>query len=299
MRVAISQRHLSLSEKLAKESNKLSGKFNSKNYSRIENIESMLLKRDISVEKKKSILIKKLYDSIVKTFSIDRKKFNKKAFESFKRRLHNLRELIIKLRSVNYYLETTFLEDLRLSKIKISGNNKKLERQDALAGNELEALEYTAYKLIGEVVLLDKKLLSEYTHKEENALKKEKIEVKGLGLILKKESSLLEHLEAKLPPPKAATISLLKEPIFTHWVARVFAILSYLEHLYQKEKEIFSRLKKNNAIKAKISRKISHLVKESSKLNRIMEEKYSSMQKLGIDNKLRKELHNLTTIINL
>ena len=299
MRVVIHQKHISLSKKLAKDLNKLAGKFNSKNYSRIENIEGILLKRGISVERKKSILIKKFYESIVKTFSIDKKKFSKKAFESFKIRLHNLRRLIIKLRSINYYLETAFLESLRLSKIKISSINTKFRQQDALTGNELEVLEYTAYKLIGEVAMLDKKLLGEYSHKERNVLKEEKTEVKGLGLILKKESDLLEHLEAKLPPPKAATISLMKEPIFTNWVARVLAILSYFEHLYHKEKQIFSKLKKNKAVKAKISRKISHLVKESSKLNRIMEEKYISMKKFRIDGKLRKELHNFTTTINL
>ena len=299
MRVAISQRHLSLCERLAKESNNLSAKFNSGSYSKAENIESILLKRDISVEKKKGILIKKLHEFIVKTFSINRKKFGKKNFNSLKKSLHGIRRIIIKLRSINYYLETTFFDELKFSKIKINTGNAKLKRHETLAGDELEALEYTAYKLIGEVVMLDKKLLGEYSHKERNALKKEKIEVKGIGLILKKESSLLEHLEAKLPPPKEATAGLMKDPVFTHWVARVFAILSYFEHLSHKEKEIFSKLKKNKAVKTKINRKIIHLMKEKSKLSSIMEEKYSFMKRSAIDTKIRKELHNLTTVINL
>ena len=299
MKVDISQKHLSLSERLAKESNKLANNFSSKNYSKIENIESMLLKRDISVEGKKKILIKKLHDSIIKAFSIDKKKFSKKAFESLKKRVHNLRKLIIKLRSINYYLETTFLGELNHSKIKISGKGAKLRQQSALASDELELLEYTAYKLIGEVVMLDKKLLSEYAHKEKNVLKKEKIDIKGLGLILKKESSLLEHLEAKLPPPKAVTLNLVEEPIFTHWVARIFALLSYLEHMYHKETNIFSKLKQNKAIKTKISRKITHLLKEKSKLLKIMGEKFIAMKKFRIDNKIKNELHNLTTTINL
>lgn len=297
--VDASQMHLSLSERLAEESNKLAGVFSSKNYSKIENIESMLQKRDISVERKKNILIKKLRSFIIETFSIDKRKFSKKTFESLKKRLHNLRKLIIKLRSINYYLETGFLEELRHSKIKIISRSAKLQQQSAITSDELDLLEYTAYKLIGEVVMLDKKLLSKYTHKEKNAFKKEKIEAKELGSILKKESSLLEHLEAKLPPPKAATLNLMKEPIFTHWVARIFALLSYLEHIYHKETSIFGKLKQHKEIKAKIGRKITHLLKEKSKLLRIMEEKYTSIKKFRINSKLKNELHNLTTTINL
>ena len=298
MRVDISRKHLSLNERLARESNNLAGRFNSKNYSKAENIEGMLLKRGISVERKKGILIKKLHELVVKAFSIDKRKFSKKSFDSLKKRLHSIRRITIKLRSINYYLETAFLDDLKDSKIKIGNENIKLQKS-ALAGDELEALEYTAYKLISEVVMLDKRLLSEYAHREKRVVKEEKADTKSIGSVLKKESELLEHLEAKLPPPKSATMDLMKEPVFTHWVARIFAILSYLEHMHSKEAEIFSKLKKNKAVKAKISKKIMHLSKEKSKLIGIMEEKLASMKKFRIDNKFRKELHNLTTTINL
>ena len=299
MKESISQKHLSLNERLVKELNKLIRSFNSRHYSKIEDIDATLLKRDISVEKKKNILIKKLHDFIVKTFSIDKKKFSKKDFDSLKKRLHSIRKIIIKLRSINYYLETTFLQELKIPKIKITNENSKLKRQKSLARDELEVLEYTTYKLIKEVVMLDKRLLSGYAHKERKALGKEKIEVKDIGLILRKESELLEHLEAKLPPPKAATIALMKEPIFTHWVARIFALLSYLEHIYAKEAVVFSKVKKNKLARAKINRKISYLMKEKSKLLKIMEEKAISMKRFSMGGKLRKELHNLTTTVNL
>lgn len=299
MRVAINQKHLILSEKLAEESNRLSRNFNNQNYSKIENIDSTLLRRDISVEKKKSILIKKLHNAVVKTFSVDKKRLNKKVFDLLKKRLHNIRKTIIKLRSINYYLETAFLEELKFSGIKITNESPKLKRKKSLAGNELEVLEYTAYKLIEEVVTLDKRLLGGYAHKEKAILKKEKTEINDIGLILRKESELLEHLEAKLPPPKAATIALTKEPLFTHWVARVFALLSYLGHLYHKELIILSKLKKSKAIKKKVSKKIAHILKEKSKLLKIMEEKAISMEKYEMDNKLRKELHNFTTIAGI
>ena len=298
MRVDISQNHLSLNEKLARESNSLAGRFNGRDYSKAENIDGILLKRDISVERKKGILIKKLHELVVKAFSIDKRKFSKKSFDSLKKGLHSIRRITVKLRSINYYLETAFLEDLKDSKIKIGNENIKLQKS-ALAGDELEALEYTAYKLISEVVMLDKRLLSEYSHREKNIVREEKAGIKGIGMVLKKESELLEHLEAKLPPPKSATMDMIKEPAFTHWVARIFALLSYIEHMHHKEAEIFSRLKKNKAIRAKISKKIMHLAKEKLKLVGIMEEKIVSMAKFRAGSNLRKELHNLTTTINL
>ena len=297
-RVVIIQQH-NLNNELVREINKSAAKFNAKNYSKIENIDNMLLKRDISVEKKKGILLKKLHESIVKAFSVNRKKLNKKAFESLKKRMHIIRKIIGKLRSINYYLETSFLEDLKLSKIKIADKIPRLRQEASLARDELEALEYTAYRLIGEAVMLDKKLLKEYSAREKKAATKGKIEMKDTSLILKKESLLLEHLEAKLPPPKAATMDMVREPLFTHWVARVFALLSHLDNLHSREKAIFAELKKDKSLRRKIENKIMIIIAEKSKLLRIMEEKAVSMKKFNIDNKFKREFHNLATAINL
>ena len=299
MRVVINQRHLSLSRRLAWESNKLVKRFNNKAYSKIGDINSILLKRDISVEKKKSALVKKLHEAVATGFSIDKKKLNKNAFESLKKRLDIMRQIVIKLRSINYYLETMFLEDLRISKIKINGKDAMPKRQSNLVRNELEALEYTAYRLIEEAVMLDKRLLKEYKHKEKEVTKKGSIDVKDIEFVLRKESMALEHLEAKLPPSNAASVSLLKEPTFTHWVARVFALLSYLEHMYEKESIIFSKLKKNKAARMKINRKIINIIREKTTLVKVMQEKAVSMRTSKIGSGLKKELHNLTTTITL
>lgn len=295
MRVVTSKKHISLRSRLAKESNRLAGRFSTKSYSNIENIDSLLARRDISVEKKKGILLRKLHEAVARAFSINKKKFGKKDFESLKKQLQGVRKTVIKLRNINYYLETAFLEELHLAKSGISGESPRLERKGSLAADELEALEFTAYKFIEEAVVLDKRLLSEYSHREAKVLKREKAEAGNLRLILKKESELLEHLEAKLPPPKSATISLIKEPTFTHWVSRIFALLSYLENLCDEEAEIFGKLKKNKLLKSKISKKISQILKEKSKLLKIMEEKAMSMEKI----KFRRELHNFTTAIRL
>lgn len=299
MRVVISQGHLSLNERLAEEANRFAKNFKNKHYSKIEDMDTLLLKRDISVEKKKQILLKKLHGMVIETFSLDKKRLNKKIFECLKNRLHVIRKIIIKLRSINYYLETAFLKELNLSKIKIINKSLKLRHHKTLTKDELEALEYTTYKLIGKVVILDRRLLREYTGKREAVIKKERIEIKNLSSILSKQSELLEHLEAKLPPPKAATIALTKETMFTNWVARIFALLAYVEHLYKKESSIFSELKKNKAARKKITKKIKQIAKEKSKLIKIMEDKFISIKTYTIDNKLKKELHNLSIAVNL
>ncbi|MBI3035291.1 hypothetical protein HYY71_03125 [Candidatus Woesearchaeota archaeon] len=298
MRVVIAQKHLSLNKRLARESNGISKKFSVKNYSKIENIDALLLKRDISVERKKGILIKKLHEAVLRAFSIDKGSLNKKAFALLKKRIYNIRKVINKLRSINYYLETVFLEDLSLSNIKMK-KQRKLKQRNALARDELEALEYTAYKLIGEVVTLDKRLLREYSQREKTIVSKEKIEIRDIEPMLRKESEILEHIEAKLPPPRAAGAALIKEPVFTHWIARIFSLLSYLEHIHSKELILFSKLKKNKKAKMMISKKINQLLREKSKLVGIMEEKFISMRRLDIDSGLKKDIHNLTTIINL
>lgn len=299
MRVVIVQSHFSLNKKLAKEINQLAGKFNSKSYSKIENINNVLVKRDITIEKKKNALLKKLHELIAETFSINKKKFSKVAFSSLKKRIYNIRNVIAKLRSINYYLETTFLDELKLLKINMPSRNSRIKRQSPLARDELEVLEYTTYRLIEEAVMLDKKLLKEYASKQKRITIEEKVEVKDLGLILEKESELLAHLEAKLPPPKKMSAALIREPTFTRWAARIFALLTYLEHLCQKEVLIFSKLRKNKAVRGMVNKKISQLVKETSKLLKIMEDKAFSIRRFRMDSELKRELRNFTTTITL
>ena len=294
----MAQNHLRLNKRLDKEINELTKRFHTKGYAKIENLEKFLLRKDISVEKKKKFLIRELHNTITKTFSINSKVYNNKSIESLKRNLADLRNITSKLRSINYYLETTFLGELKLLKFKQSQGPRVKEQYD-LARDELEILEYTAYKLIEKAAILDKRLLSEYKHKAKTVLMKESAEAKGLDQILRKESILLEHLEAKLPPPKIVNAALTKEPAFTHWVSRIFALLLHFEWLYKQESLIFSKLKKNKLIKAKINRKISHLINERSKLVRILQEKAASVRKLRLNNNLKQELHNFTTTINL
>lgn len=297
MRVAgVKKNHLN--ERLIKDLNKSLKNFSNEGYSRIVSIDNALMRRDISVEKKKRILSSRLHESVVAAFSIDKSKFNKSSFDSLKARLHSIRKITSRLRSINYYLETAFLQELRLAKINL-GKELKIRHESIVAKDELEILEYSAYKLIEKAVMLDKAALKDYKVMETRAAKSEKGEAGNLGLVLRKESELLEHLEAKLPPPKEVSADLVREPIFTHWASRALAILSYFEALHSKEIKLISKFKKNNAARRRINKKIMHLIKEKSKLLSIMQEKSVSMRKIRIGSQFKKELHNFTTIINL
>lgn len=299
MRVVISERHLGLNKRLANEINRLAKNFNYRNYSKIESIDRVLLKRNISVEKKKELLLRKLHSLMAETFAVNPDKFNKKLLESFNVRLASIMAVIDKLRGITYYLETTFFGELRAAGIKIPFENHRLRQKKALANDELEALEYTAYELIGKAIILDKALLKEYSRKEKKVIKAEKSELKSLGSVLAKEAELLEHIEAKIPPARDVKMWIIKKPVFSHWAARILALLSYMEHIYLKEKLFFRQLKKNKIVKSRIKKKISNLIKEKTKLIGIMEQKALSMEKLKIDKQYKKELHNLTTIIRV
>lgn len=257
-----------------------------------------MFKQDLSAEKKKNILLKKLHESIIVAFSINKSKFIKRSLEPLKKRLHNIRKIVDKLRSINYYLETIFLEELKIAGIRAPAMSPKLERKP-LARDELDALEYAAYQLIGKVVVLDKKLLSGYSKKEKIVAEKEKGELDIVRYILAKESELLHHLEAKIPPENSVSKRTLTEPFFSHWASRIVALLGYLEHVYKKEKRVFSHLKKNKLIRSRIRKKISHLIKERTNLIIIMEKKALAMEKFAIDNRFKKELHNLTTVMRV
>ena len=115
-----------------------------------------------------------------------------------------------------------------------------------------------------------------------------------LEALLKKESVILEHLEAKLPPPKNVTPDLAKEPVFTQWVSRLFALLLYFEYLYGMEHDVFSRLKSSNRAKIKINKKIAQVMRERSELLMIMQEKYALIGKPEMDGKFKKEVRHLT-----
>ena len=288
MRVVVSKRHLDINTKLARELNDLAKKFKSENYSRINLQVSILSRRDMSVERKKRMLVFSLHRELVLAFSIDKSRARGKSIDSFRARIHFIRKIVNKLTSINYYLETSFLKEIKIPRISL-GNAARLKKQIPITKDELAALEFCAYDFIEKAIILDKRVLLEYEKKESEAAKKENLELKDLGILFSKESELLLHLEAKLPPPKAIGKELLKEPIFTHWACRLFSLLSYFEHLYDSETSLLFELKKNEEVKRKLNKKIGDLIKEKSQLIMIMDKKGMSI----------KDMHDFTTAINL
>jgi len=279
MRVDIEQSHFDIYKKLAGDINNAAARFRIKAHKISPRAyEKLIFSTSISVEKKKKGLARHLHEALVKTFSVDPRKIKskKELLGGFKNNLMVLRAMVDKLRSINHYLEESFLREIGVTKKTPLPSLKpkkpqKILTKGYLGKKDLESLEHVAYSLIEKVIFLDKKLL----------------ETRHIGDVLKKESEILMHLEAKLPPPAKVKPALLKNQVMHHWVARIFALLSGFENEYKKESMIFSKLKKNEEIRKKINRKIKHILKEKEKLLRVKEQRALSMKTLKIDNEWR------------
>ncbi|MBL7054324.1 hypothetical protein ISS05_01035 [Candidatus Woesearchaeota archaeon] len=308
MRVEIDKIHKDSYSKLADDVNKKSKSFKSKDYKASLSYESLLLNKDISVEKKKKALIERLHKLIIKTFSIDLSKIKseKKILEVLKHNIRVLRKIVDKLKDINYYLEESFLAELGLIKRSLNINkNKSPERlienaKFSLSKQYLCKLEHTTYKLIEKIILFDKKLLKGYKSKEEKIIAKEKVVIKDINNVLKKQSELFNHLEAKLPPPSKIKPLLLKKKIFNQWIPVVLTLMTACNSEYRKEEMIFEKLKKNKKIKQIINKKISSLEKEKAGLIGIKQERVMGRAKLGgLENELRIMFHDFNAVKNL
>lgn len=303
MEITIDKKHIELYNKIASDVNKTIKKFKKNKYF-IEpfKYKKLLEKKNLSIEKKKKQLIDELHNLIIKIFSLDIKKIKstKAILDILKNNIEILRFLINKLRDVNYYLQTFFLEELGLiKKLSIWQEKKTKEREiDYVPKKELEKIEHTVYELIAKVIFLDKSLLKKYKAKEEKIIKRKKLEIKDLEKILKKQSELLCHIESKLPPKPKIKTNLLKKTTFTHWSSRIFALLAAFENEYNKETDIFKKLKQNEKIKKIIEKKIKHLIKEKWQFLKIKEKRALSME-IGIDEEHLKSFHNWASLSNL
>lgn len=313
--VIIEKAHLNICNKLANELNiaarRLKNSSNDNSYTLKEKAyEKLLAKQDISVEEKKRLIISNIHEIAVNAFSINFKKSTsyKKILEALKSNISTLRKFVMKLRDINYYLQNVFLAELRLAKSNIRIGNLKeadierLIKQESgcLNKTDFERLEHTVYKLIEKTIFLDQSLLDKYKKREERIAKESKLEINDIEGILKRQSELLCHLEAKLPPKSEIKAKLLKKAIFTEWVLRVVALIAALENEYRKEGMIFSKLKKNRSIGIKINAKIKHLVKEKWGLLRLEEKRLLSMKSTGnIDERHQKISHNYSSVLRL
>ena len=240
-----------------------------------------LFKVDISIENKKRLLLEHLHEAIVKTFSIKKIKSDKKTVSTIKNNLRVIRNIIDKLRDINYYLETIFLKEIGFAKLKKKGIKKLIEARFPIDKKELKKIEHTVYTLIEKIIFLDNRLLRNFRKKEEKVVEEEKIEIEDLGDILKKQTDILCHLEAKIPPPKKLSEHMLNKLLFDHWVVRIFALLTAMEYQAHKESRILKKLKEDQKIKNKVEVKIEHLVREKKRLLDVKEARIISAAKLS------------------
>ena len=303
MGITIDKRHIEICNEIASDVNRAINKFEKRKYP-INPLEYKKLaeKKDISIEKKKKQLAGELHSLIVKTFSLDAKKAkpSKDIFGMLRNNIEILRFLINKLRNINYYLQTFFLEELGLIKKLSIWQEKGIKERgiNYTPKRELEKIEHTVYKLIERIISLDKGLLKEYKAKEERIVEKRSIETKDLEAVLKKQSELLSHIEAKLPPKSKVKARLLEKTTFTHWSSRIFALLAAFENEYSKEAEIFGMLRENEKTREVIERKIGHLVREKWQLLKIKEKRALSMEG-GIDEEHLRSFHHWAALSSL
>ena len=309
MRVDIEESHLDIYKKLAEDINNAAKKFSIKSHKiNSKPYEALLLNTNISIERKKKELVSHLHKDIVKTFSMDisRVSSKKALLEGLKNNLSILRAIVNKLRSINHYLEESLLKEIGIIKkssglsiLKSKNPEKALIKKSGLGKKDLEKLEHAVYRLIEKVIFLDKRLLKGYKNREEGVIRRKKAEIKDIEGILKKESEILMHLEAKLPPAGKVSSDLIKNQVVCHWIARIFALLSGFENEYQKENEIFRKLKSNERIRNKINRKIRHIIIEKEKLLRLKEQRALSMEKLRVDDEWRLVFHQFNAASRL
>ena len=307
MRVEVDKIHKDSYNRLAEEVNKSAKRFKLKEYKKSRSYATLLINKDISVEKKKKVLTEKLHKLIVKTFSIDLSKLKseKAVLKVLKGNIKILRDFVHKLKSINHYLEESFLAESGLIKKsrKVDGSKnpeKLIEAKFSLSKKYLDKLEHTTYQLIEKVILFDKKLLKGYELKEEKVVSREEAEIKDINRVLSRQSELLHHLEAKLPPPSKISLQSLKRKIFDQWVPRILALLAGLESEYKRESLIFKKLKKNQRLRLLINKKIKSVEREKADLIRIKQKRLISVVKSNkLDNELISMFREFNTIKNL
>lgn len=304
MRVDIEKRHIDSYMGIAKEANKNIKKSTLK--TKKSEYEKALFQKDISVENKKKKLIKHLHELIINAFSVNISK--KIAMDNLKGKIELIRYIIHKIKAINDYLEEDLLRELGILKkslivraIKSGTPIKYLEKSSrVLTKDDIHRIEYTVYELMHRIVFFDKKLLKGYKKKEIRVIKSEKLEIKDLEKILKIETEFLEVLEAKIPPSNMIKAKLFTKDIFNRWVPMVFALLSSFETEYDKEKLIFSKIKKNDRLRKKIENKITYVIREKEKLLKIKEKRALAMKGFGkISDDYRQTFHEYISAASL
>lgn len=308
MRVEIGELHKDSYGRIIKDVNAFVKKFKEPDYKKSATYEELLLKKNITLYKKKDKLLESLRKLAINTFSIDidKVKDKKKVFETLKHNLNVLRNIVHKLKDINYFLEEIFLSDLGIIKrdLKIfdSKNPEKLleKAKFSLGKGYIDKLEHTTYNLIEKIIIFDKNLLKQYKAKEEKVIKEKEKGVRGFKSIIETQSDLLHHLEAKLPPKSKASIRLLQKKIYSEWISRVFSLIAAIKAEHKKELNIIRNFKKNSKAFKIINKKIHSIQKEKTELLKIKQKRLINSARLTKENnELRILLQDFSAARNL
>ena len=303
--ITIEKSHLELCHLLTDDINHAIKSFNPTNYkTEAEKYETLLMSINISVEKKKKEMIALMHELLVKTLGIDPNKIasQKSIFGTLKNNLGILRNLVVKLRDTNYYLQDTLLQELKLKQrplrfenlTKTNIQNLINKEKRHIGAKELRLLEHTSRLVMNKLAGL-----KEYKMKKHRIAAKSKLEIKSIEKILQKQSELLYHIEAKLPPPSKAKPKLLKKNIFSEWMSRVIALMANLENEYRKEAFIFKKLSSNVQAKLKLNKKISVLIKEKLAQLKRRERKLLSARRFIPSMEHHTSMHNYAAVLRL
>jgi len=261
---------------------------------------AIIRKKDVSVEVKKQKLMARLQKGVIATFSTA--SLDPECYRAFKEHVSGLRAIVNKLRDINYYLLTTFQYDARLrkrtGKVEEKGFRELVrEQKDTLTAIDRKRLEFITYRLIDKIIFFDKALLKGFRKRFSQAMSSELDEANSLKQLLEKQSDLLRHMEAKLPPAKAISRKLLKSGTYTHWAARIFSLMAAIEQLYSKETKIFKELMNNHAVRGCLALSISQLQKEKQGLMKLQHSRVKSVDAARkMESKLHEAMHDLIAV---
>ena len=299
MRVDIEKWHIDSYRRIAQQANKFAGKAPFKAHS--NKYEKSLMQRNISAENKKKMLIRHLHELMISTFSADISKISrKKAIEAFRENTELIRRIIQKIKAINSYLEEDLLVEIGVIKkslvaraLKSKNPARYMEKKSrVLPLDYITKIEHIVSELMERIIVFDKKLLKGYKQKEANAVKNERLGIHDLEKTLGIESELLETLEAKIPPPSKIKARLFSKKIFNIWAPMVLALLASFGTEYNKERVIFSMIKKDEKFRKKIERKIKHIINEKERVLKIKQERALAMKSTGkISDDYRQKFH--------
>jgi len=267
MVVALRKRQVECCEKLASDLAAAKKRFTKTNHSHDEaSYEKLLISTTITLERKKALLLKELRSLFIAAFALDQEAIKgKKArvIQNLKANVAILRRIANRLADEIYYMQHTLMEEFGIRKATSWGELSDreiakhiLEQEQSLRGESMQALQKLASHAHA--------IIAKETRKITFIIKAGagRVQLKDLPSILHREAELLAHIEAKLPPPRAISPSLLGRKAFHAWTASLIALIGSLEAEQQEEAAALQLLKRKAQAKVKLTSRISRLVRQ-------------------------------------